>query len=151
QQSIRRNQAVIRLLTVFILNKDTLVKHFLNYETDIEALKLGKILLEDWAFFEENMSWEQFDQMMSEIFVCRSVDAFLTYIPLVLLNAFSERPLLFRCYFNEKGKRGEVDKKINMREILDYLLGYDNTREVIQQLAQDHIEELGNKGLSVVI
>ena len=143
----QRVNATISLLESFLLNIDPILNNIDIIEND----QYKKALLESWQFFERKVPWEEHFQMIAEIYIARDVDTFLTYLSRILLRIFTERPLAFKSFFDETGKRNETDKKVGMRDILDYLLQYNNTTEVIKQLAQDQVDMLGFKGLDSII
>ncbi len=145
--NVIRIQAIAALLASFFINLDPLLDNLHIIETEKERRRL----LKSWELFERMVTWEDYFQIMLEIVISREIDGFLTYLSQILLRVFSEYPYTFKSFFDETGRRGEADKKVGMRDILDYLLQYDNTKEVIKQLAQDQIDSLAHKGLDTII
>ena len=80
--------------------------------------------------------YNQYRQLLREVFICRQVDNFLTYISEFLALIFRARPQTLRS---------------NETERLDFILAYSSMDDLINSLAEKRVEALSYGGMSDLV
>src|SRR5437016_14320016 len=101
-KSMHRNLSIIRMIPILLIDEPEIID-FLKERADTQQKRqVVKMWDLNWrhlldAFSQESdispqSIYEELDRTLNETLICRSVDAFLSYVPQILLTLFTQNP-----------------------------------------------------------